>query len=105
MNTIIKQPELVLQQQAAQCFCFSHQTPTFSLLCLVCVGDGERREGASVAAVHEGSGQQGERGRRVPADGLSPSVLGELPAHTALHPAHGRPPAAAVPPLHRHHGQ
>lgn len=73
---------------------------------LLCpAGGGKRRERASVAALHEGSGQQGERGRRVPTDGLSPSVLGEFSADTALHPAHGRSPAAAVPPLHRHHGQ
>lgn len=80
----------------AQCFSWS---PCF------CAGDGERWEGASVTVVHEGSGQQRERGCCVPADGLSPSVLGELPAHTALHPAHGRSPAAAVQTLHRHHGQ
>lgn len=72
---------------------------------LLSVDDGEQREGASVAALHEGSGQRGEHGRRVAADGLSPAVLGELPAHAALHPAHGRAPAVTISPLHRHHGQ
>lgn len=87
-------------------FSASRRKPTVSLFSVLApAGDGERWERASVAAVHEGSGQQGERGRRVPADGLAPSILGELPAHTALYPAHGRPPATALPPLHRHHGQ
>lgn len=103
MITALNHPPIWLQQQTEQRLCFSRQKP--SPLCLLSIGDGERREGARVAAVHEGSGQQGQRGRRVAADGLSLAVLGELPAHTALHPAHGRAPAAAVPPLHRHHGQ
>lgn len=85
----------------------SREKPTFFsfLFVLVSAGDGERWEGACVVAVYEGSGQQGEHGCRIPADGVSPSVFGELPPHTALHPAHGWPPAAAIPPLYRHHGQ
>lgn len=84
-------------------FCFH---VSFWVVCLVFLtGDGELWERACLSLVYEGSGQQGASGQGVSADGLSPTVPGEFPAHTALHSLYGWSIAPALPPLHCHHGK